>query len=178
MLARRVLPVVKAFQTPKVSIGDLNAEAAASLIEASSDVALIVDAEGVIRDMAFHSGDLCNEIAGCDQWLGQPLLDTVALDSRPKVEALLRDAHSSDQHLWRHINHAAARGGSVPILYCRGAGQRRRQGWSCSAAICARSPRSSSVWSMRSTPWSATTRACAMSRRGIGCCSRCPRRRC
>jgi transcriptional regulator PpsR len=118
MLARRVLSVVKAFKAPKTSLGDLDAEAAATLIEASSDVALIVDAGGVIRDMAIHSDDLATEMAGCDTWLGQPWLNTVATDSRAKVEALLRDAGTSDQPMWRHINHPSARGGSVPILYC------------------------------------------------------------
>jgi transcriptional regulator PpsR len=118
MLARRVLSLAKAFKAPKSSLADLDAEATATLIEASSDVALIVDGAGVIRDMAIHSHDLSTEMAGCDQWLGRAWTDTVMTDSRPKVEALLREAGSSEQPLWRHINQIATRGGSVPILYC------------------------------------------------------------
>jgi transcriptional regulator PpsR len=57
-------------------------------------------------------------MAGCEEWLGQSWLATVALDSRPKVEALLREAGSSEQPQWRHINQLGVRGASVPILYC------------------------------------------------------------
>jgi len=118
MLARRVLSVVKAFKAPKNSFGNLDAESAATLVEVSSDVALIIDGAGVINDIAVHSEDLFAELTGCEQWVGQPWLDTVMTDSRPKVEALLREAGSSEQPMWRHINQIGLRGGSVPILYC------------------------------------------------------------
>jgi transcriptional regulator PpsR len=118
MLARRVLSVVKAFKAPKNSFGNLDAESAATLVEVSSDVALVVDGNGVIHDIAVHNADLFAELAGCEQWVGQPWIDTVMTDSRPKVEALLRETGSSEQPMWRHINQMAARGGSVPILYC------------------------------------------------------------
>jgi len=46
------------FHDPKESFGDLDAEAAATLIAATADIALIVDSTGVIRDLAFGTDEL------------------------------------------------------------------------------------------------------------------------
>lgn len=103
------------FLAPKQSLGNLDAEAAAKLISAAADVALIVDSEGVILDLAFGSDELSNE--GYGHWLGQPWALTVTAESKPKVEALLRDAAAETSPTWRHINHPSPRGADVPILY-------------------------------------------------------------
>jgi transcriptional regulator PpsR len=101
---------------PKNSLGDLDAEAAATLIAAAADVALIVDGEGVIRDVAFGSDELSRE--GYDgKWLGLPWADTVTVESRPKIEALLREATGKSATRWRQVNHPSPRGTDVPILY-------------------------------------------------------------
>jgi transcriptional regulator PpsR len=108
--------VVKQFRAPKNSLGDLDAEAAATLIAAAADVALIVDNEGVIRDVAFGSDELSRE--GYDgKWLGLPWADTVTVESRPKIEALLREASGKTATRWRQVNHPSPRGADVPILY-------------------------------------------------------------
>lgn len=108
---------MKAFKAPKTSLGNLDAEAAAILITAAADIALIIDEHGVIRDVAFNSEDLAAEMEGEESWLGQPWLDTVAEDSRPKVEAMLKDVADRALPRWRHINQGAGGGGSVPILF-------------------------------------------------------------
>jgi transcriptional regulator PpsR len=41
----------------------------------------------------------------------------VTVESRPKVEALLRDANAHAPLRWRHINHPSSRGADVPMLY-------------------------------------------------------------
>ena len=107
---------VKQFRAPKNSLGDLDAEAAATLIAAAADVALVVDNEGVIRDVAFGSDELSRE--GYDgKWLGLPWADTVTVESRPKIEALLREASGKTATRWRQVNHPSPRGADVPILY-------------------------------------------------------------
>jgi transcriptional regulator PpsR len=93
----------------------MDASAAAALIAATADVTLILDGEGVIRDLAFGSDELSSE--GYAKWLGQPWAETVTLESRPKVEELLRSAVSKSPSKSRHVNHPSARGGDVPILY-------------------------------------------------------------
>ena len=106
---------MKQFEAPMKSLGGLDPEAAATLIAAATDVALIVDGEGVIRDLSFGSEELSQE--GYRTWLGQPWAETVTLESRPKVEALLREAASKAVPRWRHINHPSSRGADVPVLY-------------------------------------------------------------
>ncbi len=110
--------LVKTFVSPQTSLGDLDAGSAASLIAASSDVTLIVDAHGTIRDTAFQSTELLDDLSESAQWVGRALAATVAPDSRPKVEALLREAATAPEPKWRHINHITPEGRSVPVLYC------------------------------------------------------------
>ncbi len=108
---------MKAFKAPKTSLGNLDAEAAAILITAAADIALIIDERGVIRDVAFNSEDLAAEMEGEESWLGRRWVDTVAEDSRPKVEAMLKDVADRALPRWRHINQGMERDGSVPILF-------------------------------------------------------------
>ena len=105
----------KTFRTPKKTLGTLDAEAASALITAAADIALIVDRKGTIRDIAFGSDDLSAEVRG--EWLGKPWVDTVTAESRPKIEALLRNVSVGEEPRWRQVNHPAKRGPDVPILY-------------------------------------------------------------
>ncbi len=108
---------VKQFTGAKKWFGDLDGEAAARLIAAASDVALIVspDDQGVIRDMAFGSEELGGDLA--EKWVGKSWADTVTVESRPKVAALIKDATANAPPRWRQINHQSSRGGDVPVLY-------------------------------------------------------------
>jgi transcriptional regulator PpsR len=114
---RRMHSPVKAFRAPKRSLGDLDAEAAATLIAASSDIALVIDDQGIIRDVAFNSEDLAHDLESAGQWVGRPWIDTVSIDSRGKVEALLKESASRADPKWRHLNHPVGRDLDVPILY-------------------------------------------------------------
>ena len=109
--------LVRTFLSPDSSLGDLDAASAAALISAASDITLVLDRAGVIRDIAFQSEDLMRELDDSTGWIGRPVAATVAADSRPKVEALLRDAANAEGK-WRHINHLASDKRSVPVLYC------------------------------------------------------------
>jgi len=110
--------LVKTFVSPQTSLGDLDAGSAAALIAASSDVTLIVDADGRICDTAFQSTELLNDLNESAHWVGRAMAATVAPDSRLKVEALLREATTAAEPKWRHINHVTSDGRSVPVLYC------------------------------------------------------------
>lgn len=103
------------FIAPKKSLGNLDVDAAAKLIAASADVALVLDQQGVIRDVAVSNPDLGQE--GYADWLGQAWAEIVTPESRPKIEALLRDADGDKGSTWRHVNHPSARGSDVPMLY-------------------------------------------------------------
>jgi transcriptional regulator PpsR len=117
---RRASALVKQFDAPKALLADLDAEAAAGLIAATSDVVLVMDREGVIRDIAFGSDELAAEWP--DGRLGRPWVDTVTVESRAKVAALLAEAEASTAGAalrWRHVNHPSPRGGGgdLAVLY-------------------------------------------------------------
>ena len=104
------------FAQPSQSIGHLSTESVSKLIAAAADVSLVVDANGVICDMAFGSDTLKN--LGYDRWIGQPWIQTVTKESRPKIEALLRDADSQAMPRWRQVNHPSDSGADLPLSYC------------------------------------------------------------
>ena len=103
------------FIAPKKSLGNLDVDAAAKLIAASADVALVLDQQGVIRDVAVSNPELGQE--GYADWLGQAWTEIVTPESRPKIEALLREADGDKGSTWRHVNHPSPRGNDVPMLY-------------------------------------------------------------
>ncbi len=104
---------MREFEAPARTLGDLSAVMAGRLIAAASDVAMIIDDKGVIRDLAFGSEDLQRE--GYRDWLGKSWADTVTVESRPKVEALLRESRSNAAPRWRHINHPSVDGVDLPL---------------------------------------------------------------
>ncbi len=113
----RTLSLVKAFFAPKTSLGEIDAESAAALLAAATDVALILDTDGIIRDRSFATEELAAELEGEKPWIGRPWLDTVTVESQAKIRALLRDAPSSDGSRTRHVNHPSEAGVDVPVLY-------------------------------------------------------------
>jgi len=103
------------FRSPAQSLAGIGSEAASRVITAAADVALILDPQGVIRDLSFSADDLARD--GYGSWVGQTWLDTVTLESRPKVEALLDEARRMPTTSWRQVNHPSPRGGDLPVLY-------------------------------------------------------------
>ncbi|GEP00098.1 transcriptional regulator PpsR [Methylobacterium haplocladii] len=95
--------------------GLLDGEATGILIAATTDLSLVVDADGIIRDAAFSGEDLGAE--GVESWLGRPWIDTVTIESRPKIDALLRDAAPGAITRWRQVNHPSPRGIDLPVRY-------------------------------------------------------------
>lgn len=106
--ARAPAPGVRSFEP-------LGADAAAALIDAASDVALVLDRRGVIQDVSVTADDLPS--GSVEAWVGKAWADVVTVESRPKVQQLLKDAASGMARRWRHVNHAMQRGTDLPLLY-------------------------------------------------------------
>jgi transcriptional regulator PpsR len=108
---------VKQFSSAKKWLTDLDSDMASRLITVASDVALVVsDAQqGVIRDVSFGSDELAGELA--DKWVGRPWAETVTVESRHKIEALLRDSAAKGAPRWRMVNHRSVSGADLPVLY-------------------------------------------------------------
>ncbi len=102
------------FHAPKDSLGSIDPETAAALITSSSDVALVIDSEGVIRDAAFGNDDLARD--AYRDWVGRRWVDTVTADSRAKIEALIHETNDQPSR-WRQVNHPGLQGSDVPVRY-------------------------------------------------------------
>ena len=83
------------------------------LVAASCDIALVVDAAGVVRDMSIGDPDLALRVGRA--WVGQALVDNVTRESRGKVRAMLATA-AGDGLVWQEINHTLD-GESLPVRY-------------------------------------------------------------
>ncbi|WP_279357780.1 transcriptional regulator PpsR [Methylobacterium indicum] len=98
------------------AVSRLDPRMTGSLVAAASDVSLVVDGDGVIRDAAFGADGLSEE-AG-ETWLGRRWIDTVTVESRPKILRLIEDAEPGAVTRWRQVNHPSVQGGAdVPIRY-------------------------------------------------------------
>jgi transcriptional regulator PpsR len=108
---------VKQFSAAQRWLADIDTDVAAQLITAAADVALVVNGEqGVIRDVSFGSEELGREI-DAQAWLTRPWAQTVTAESRPKIEALLRDAAARAAPRWRQVNHRRDGADDLPIMY-------------------------------------------------------------
>jgi transcriptional regulator PpsR len=96
-------------------LGGLSDAAAAAVVAAGGDIALIIDLEGVIRDMSVSNDDMARD--GATSWLDQRWSDTVTLESRHKIDALLRDALANGQSRWREVNQVTPSVNSMMIRY-------------------------------------------------------------
>jgi transcriptional regulator PpsR len=113
--ARITVPVTS-FKAPSLSLGNLDADATASVIAAASDIAIILTSDGVIHDVAVNGEELGHDLGAGESWLGRPWIETVTVESRPKAEELLSDAVAGRPPRWRHLNQVAPSIASVPIL--------------------------------------------------------------
>ena len=98
------------------SMGAIDAAGAARMIASMADVALVLDSKGIIRDVSFSSEELSSQPQN-QQWIGRAWVDTVTVESRPKVERLLRDADGDSVGKSRELNHPVPGGEDLPIRY-------------------------------------------------------------
>ncbi len=101
------------FESPERFLAGLDPTATAGVIEAAADIALVIDG-GVIQDVALGSEDLARERYH-QAWRGRPWVDTVTVESRPKIEDLLHADPASRR--WRQVNHPSSGGLDIPIRY-------------------------------------------------------------
>jgi transcriptional regulator PpsR len=105
---------VSNFKSPRDSIGNLDAETAARVMAAAGDVAMVIDCEGIIRDVAVSASDL--PMDGFTNIIERRWVDTVASESRRKVEEMLRDVAGNRDSRWREINQQSGKG-TIPFRY-------------------------------------------------------------
>ena len=103
------------FRRPEDVLGALEPAQAADVVALASDVVLVLDRHGIIRDISVGSRDLAG--MGLAEWLGRSWIDTVTSESRHKASEILRDASGGVASRWRELNHPSESGDNLPIRY-------------------------------------------------------------
>jgi len=90
-------------------------ELAKTFVSLASDIALVIDDDGVIRNVAQGGAD---PIApGAYQWVGRAWIDTVSGETRPKIENLLKEVTATGIARRREVNHPLGADTSIPVAY-------------------------------------------------------------
>ena len=108
-------PLRKPVTADTSQLAKLPPESAATLLTITGDLTLVLDAAGVVRRLAFGSSELA--IEGSDDWVGRRWIDTVTVESRPKVETMLQEVAATGASNRRQVNHATPNGADVPVSY-------------------------------------------------------------
>ena len=87
---------------------------AETIARVASDIAIVIDPDGVIRSVAQRETGLASPGAG---WVGQRWVDTVTDSTRPKIELLLQEVHASGVTRRREVNHPNPSGSDIPMTW-------------------------------------------------------------
>jgi transcriptional regulator PpsR len=93
--------------------GCVDAGITSRVIAAASDLALVVDHQGVIEDVSI--GDAVQSNPAWNKLVGKRWIETIGLESKPKVDQLLREARAGQVTRAREINQHAE--GSSDVLF-------------------------------------------------------------
>jgi len=96
------------------ALSALAPELAQTFVSIASDIALVIDAEGIIRNVAVGAASLSSPAI---EWVGRPWAETVTGETRRKVEQLLDEVRSTGVTRRREVNHPTAGGDDLPVAY-------------------------------------------------------------
>ena len=101
------------FRSPDALFGDLGPAKFSQLVAASSDIALVIDSHGIVRDVSIGDADLAGRALVA--WVDRSLEEVVTSESRGKVRAMLATT-AGDGLNWQEINHILD-GEDLPVRY-------------------------------------------------------------
>ncbi len=96
------------------ALSQMAPELAQAFASVAGDIALVVDVSGVIRNVAFGSGQPLPATA--EHWVGRPWAETASEETRGKIEALLQEAIDAGVSRRREVN-LTLDGVDVPVAY-------------------------------------------------------------
>jgi transcriptional regulator PpsR len=89
--------------------------AVASILATAVDITMVLTPDGVICDEVISGPDLPRSLF--EGWAGKTLSETVTIESRGKIDQLLRDTRNGASPRWRQVNHPMDFGQDLPISY-------------------------------------------------------------
>jgi transcriptional regulator PpsR len=112
------------FEAPQLFFAELNADVVAAVVAAATDLALVLDSQGVIRDISLGTSHT-KELGELRQWVGRRWVETVTIENRGKVASMLAaaaaaagtDPANQGQRPERQVNHALTGGVDLPVSY-------------------------------------------------------------
>jgi transcriptional regulator PpsR len=90
-------------------------ELAKTFVSLASDIALVIDADGVIRNVAQTGADPMAPSA--EEWVGRAWIDTVSGETRPKIANLLKEVAATGIARSREVNHPLGSDINIPVAY-------------------------------------------------------------
>ena len=96
------------------ALAGLAPELANAFASLASDIALVIDADGVIRNVALSDNTIARR---ADQWVGSHFIDTVTQDTRGKIESLLQEVQCNGVSRRREVNLPGAGDTSIPVVF-------------------------------------------------------------
>ncbi len=107
--------LVRTFDARIGAATEAESQAMASILTAASDIALVLDEAGVIRDITLGQAEY--PIEESKAWLGHGWIDTVTPESRTKIQEMLREAAADGMSRRRQVNHLSPSGVDIPVAY-------------------------------------------------------------
>lgn len=105
----------KPFTVKTDTLNEVPNKAMSSILTAASDIALVLDRAGVIRDITLGQSD--QPLEESKAWLGHGWIDTVTVESRVKITDMLAEAAAQGVSRRRQVNHVSPNGADIPIVY-------------------------------------------------------------
>jgi len=84
------------------------------VITAASDLTLLLDKTGIVLNVVLGRDDLAP--LNVAAWVGKSWLDTVTVESREKLQELLKSRGGKSRR-WRQVNHPTEAGQDIPVSY-------------------------------------------------------------
>jgi len=106
--------VTKIFQGSAEIHRDLSQPLVERLVQASSDLALLLDREGRVSEV--YSSPTYSGLP-LTEWIGRPWAETVSRDTREKVTLLLSEAEALGVSRSRQVNQLSPGGGETPVRF-------------------------------------------------------------
>ncbi len=97
------------------ALSPLATELATTIARVASDIALVIDKNGVVASVAEGTAV---KAQGCASWVGQRWIDTVSASTRPKIQSLLDEvSRQGVVSRRREVNHPAQGGDELPVTW-------------------------------------------------------------